>query len=71
MKKKVLIEGMSCGNCARHTKEALEELNGVTYVEVNLAEKYALVDASQDVNDEDIRRAIDDAGYEVISVEVV
>ncbi|MEG2018838.1 MAG: cation transporter, partial [Clostridium sp.] len=34
MKKKISIEGMSCGHCVNHVKEALSELPGVTSVDV-------------------------------------
>jgi len=47
MKKKILIEGMSCKNCVAHVKNALEELAGVSEVEVNLEGKYALVEATE------------------------
>ena len=70
MKKKILIEGMSCGHCVNHVKEALSELNGVTSVDVNLASKSAVIEASGDIKDEDIKFAIDDAGYEVVGIEV-
>lgn len=71
MKKKILIEGMSCGHCVNHVREALSELNGVTSVDVNLAGKSAVIETSVDVKDEDIKFAIDDAGYETIGIEVV
>lgn len=71
MKKKILVEGMSCGHCVKHVKEALSELNGVTNVEVNLEAKTAVLEASVEVKDEDIRFAIDDAGYEVAGIEVI
>jgi copper chaperone len=71
MKKKILVEGMSCGHCVNHVKEALSELNGVTSVDVNLAAKTAVLEASVDVKDEDIKFAIDDAGYEVAGIEVL
>jgi copper ion binding protein len=71
MKKKILVEGMSCGHCVNHVKEALSELNGVTSVDVNLAAKTAVIEASVDVKDEDIKFAIDDAGYEVAGIEVL
>ena len=69
MTKKILIEGMSCGHCVSHVKEALAELNGVTSVEVNLDDKTAVLEGSVDVNDEDIKAAIDEAGYEVVGIE--
>jgi len=71
MKKKILIEGMSCGHCVNHVKEALSELNGVTNVEVNLASKTAIIEATVDIEDKDIKFAIDDAGYEVVGIEIL
>lgn len=67
MKKKIMIEGMSCGHCVKHVQEALEGLDGVSSVEVNLAEKYAVVETT--VEDSQLQEAIDDAGYDVISIE--
>ncbi|MDF2951480.1 MAG: copper ion binding protein [Anaerocolumna sp.] len=71
MKKKVLIEGMSCNHCVHHVSEALSELNGVSNVEVSLEAKNAVIDLSADVKDEDIKFAIDDAGYEVVGIEII
>ena len=48
-------------------KEALEELKDAKSIEVNLAEKNATVDTTS--SDEEIREKIDDAGYDVISIE--
>lgn len=67
MKKKIMIEGMSCGHCVKHVQEALEGLNDVSSVEVNLAEKYAVVETT--VEDSQLQEAIDDTGYDVISIE--
>lgn len=71
MKKKILIEGMSCGHCVKHVKEALSELKGVTSVDVNLDGKYAILEANVDVKDEEIKFAVDDAGYDVVGIEVL
>jgi len=68
MKKKISIEGMSCNHCVNHVKEALSELNGVTSVDVSLEEKYAILESTADVKDEDIKFAVDDAGYEVVNI---
>ena len=69
MKKKIEIEGMSCGHCVNHVKEALSDLDGVTHVDVNLEDKIAIVDSEVKLKDEDIKFAIDDAGYEVVGIE--
>ncbi|MDF2609967.1 MAG: copper ion binding protein [Lachnospiraceae bacterium] len=71
MKKKILIEGMSCNHCVHHVTEALNELSGVTNVEVSLEAKNAIIELSADVKDEDIKFAVDDAGYEVVGIETV
>lgn len=69
MKKKIIVEGMSCGHCVNHVKTALEEINGVTGAKVDLASKTALVEANGEIKDEDIKFAIEDAGYEAVSIE--
>jgi copper chaperone len=69
MKKKVLIEGMSCGHCVNHVKEALSEFNGVTNVDVNLDGKYAILEATGEVKDEELKTAINEVGYKVIGIE--
>lgn len=68
MIKKIAIEGMSCQHCVRHVREALEELAGVKTAKVNLESKTAEVELDQDVDDEKIKAAISDAGYEVTSI---
>ncbi|CAM2910515.1 cation transporter [Hathewaya histolytica] len=65
MKKRVLIEGMSCGHCVKHAKDALSEIKGLSNIEVNLEEKMAEFDSTSEVTDEQIKNAIEDVGYEV------
>lgn len=69
MKKKLLIEGMSCGHCVMHVKNALMELEGVANVEVNLDDKSALVELSSAVEDSTLKEAVEDAGYDVVKVD--
>lgn len=71
MKKKILVEGMSCGHCVNHVKNALEDLKGVTNVSVDLDSKTAVIEASSEISDGDIKFAIEDAGYEVAGIEEV
>lgn len=66
MKKKILIEGMSCGHCTAHVKEALEDL-GATSVEVSLEGKYAILDT--DKTDEELKSVIEEEGYEVVEIQ--
>jgi copper chaperone len=69
MNKKIFIEGMSCGHCVKHVEEALKEICGVKSVKVDLAGKYAVVELAHEVDDEKLRSAIDEAGYEVTRIE--
>lgn len=65
MKKRVLIEGMSCVHCAKHVKDALLELKGISNIEVILEENAAEFEATSEVTEEEIKNAIEDAGYDV------
>lgn len=68
MKKKVLhIEGMSCAHCSARVEKALNSLEGVE-AKVNLAEKKADVTFNGELSDEVLKKAVEDAGYEVIDV---
>jgi len=69
MKKKIFIEGMSCQHCVKHVTEALNEISGVKSVKVDLEGKYAEVELEYPIEDEKFKAAIDEAGYEVISIE--
>lgn len=65
--KKITIEGMSCGHCKARVEKALSELDGITSAVVDLEAKTATIEG--DASDEVIRETVDDAGYDVISIE--
>lgn len=69
MKKKINIEGMSCGHCTAHVKEALEAIEGVTSVNVSLEENCATVETN--VDDSILKEAIEEEDFDVISIEIV
>ncbi|OOM76152.1 heavy-metal-associated domain-containing protein [Clostridium sp. BL-8] len=66
MKKKILIEGMSCEHCVAHVKEALEGLDKVTSVEVSLEDKWAIVETEN--SDDELKNAIEEEGYDVVNI---
>ena len=68
MKKKIYIDGMSCGHCVSHVKEALLDI-GATKVKVDLEEKFAVAEFEDETNDTDITEAIEEVGYEVTEIE--
>ena len=60
----VNVDGMSCNNCAKHVKNALEELSNVNSVVVNLDKKNAELTYEGNINKKALENAITDAGYE-------
>ena len=71
MNKLATIEGMSCGHCAHHVTEALEEVKGIKNVEVSLEERSARFEADPSVTDEAIKAAVDEYGYKVVDIKNV
>ncbi len=67
MEKILKIEGMMCNHCKMHVEKALNNLDGVS-AEVNLEDKSAKVILSKEVSDEVLKKAVEEAGYEVNSI---
>lgn len=61
---KLIVEGMTCQNCVRHVREALEQLPGATDIDVNLTSGEVQVNG---VTEEAAVEAILDQGYRVRS----
>lgn len=64
-KKTIMIEGMQCNHCKASVEKALEAIEGVTNVEVNLENKTAIIEATKDISDNKIREVVEEAGYTV------
>ena len=63
------IGGMTCAACVSHVEKALREVDGVASSAVNLATERATVQYSANLADiEDLRVAVEDAGYSVLGV---
>lgn len=65
MKKTMKIEGMMCQHCVMHVTKALQGVDGVEKVTVQLKKKTAEVEFSRPVADETLIAAVTEAGYEV------
>lgn len=66
--KKIGVEGMMCEHCVAHVTEALEQIDGVK-AEVSLTDKQAIVRFCTQVSDEQLKQAIEAAGYEVTNIQ--
>ena len=67
MKKTIKIKGMMCSHCTGTVSKALNSIDGVT-AEVSLDDKCAYVTLDKDVSDDILKKAVTDAGYEVIGI---
>jgi Cu+-exporting ATPase len=66
------IHGMSCASCVKKVESALSGLEGVVRASVNFATERATVEyIPAAVTMDDFRRAVKEAGYEVLEVETV
>lgn len=66
-KKTVIVEGMTCDRCKNRVEEVINDISGAAAI-VNLKKKEAIVSLEKDISDEQIKVAIERAGYEVVEI---
>lgn len=66
MKKVLKVEGMSCGHCKAAVEKALKAVDGVENAVVDLGSKTAEITLAEEVAEDILVKAVEDAGYEVI-----
>lgn len=62
----IKIEGMSCNHCANKVSSALENLEGIKKVKVNLKEKEAMIISEKELNLDQIENLIHELGYQMM-----
>lgn len=68
MTKTMTIEGMMCGHCTGRVQKALEAVEGVKSVTMNLEAKTAVTELEGEVSEEALTAAVTQAGYEVTGI---
>lgn len=68
MKKTIIIEGLMCPHCEAHAKTALENIGGVTVLDISHKTGIANVELGKVVPDELLKNAIELQGYKVIEI---
>ena len=58
-----IVPGVSCGHCKGAITEEVEKVRGVHSVEVDLGAKVVMI-RGEGLDDQALRAAIDEAGYE-------
>lgn len=61
------IEGMSCGHCVMHVKKELSKLSGLTIENVEIGKARVRYDEAKVTSDQ-ISKAIEEAGYKLLSI---
>lgn len=68
MKKTMNIEGMMCMHCEATVKKALEALDGVTEAVVSHEAGTAIVEMTEDIDNEVLKKAVEDKDYAVKAI---
>ncbi len=66
--KTIEISGMMCEHCENRVKKALEAIDGVSSAEVSHEKGTAVVSLDGSVEDETLKKAVEDADYEVTAI---
>ncbi|GGP58178.1 heavy-metal-associated domain-containing protein [Streptomyces abikoensis] len=59
------VSGMTCGHCESAVREEVSALAGVSSVEAVAATGLVTITATEPLDDEAVRAAVDEAGYEL------
>ena len=65
--KREQIEGMTCEHCKNRVENALNRLEGGS-AKVNLKKKTAVVSMEKEIEDMQLQKAVEQAGYKVIQI---
>jgi copper chaperone CopZ len=68
MKSTLNVVGMTCGHCENAVTAELLKINGVTGVTVDLDSQKVTVDSVEVLAENSLKQAIDEAGYELVSI---
>lgn len=64
--KEITVEGMKCMHCAKAVETELKKINGVSSVNVTLENKKVIIISRKELSDEDIKSAVEEAGFTLI-----
>lgn len=70
MKIVLTISGMHCASCAFNVERSLKKISGINDVRVSTITNKAFLESEQNVNQEDIKKAVSKAGYNVVELEI-
>lgn len=66
-RKRMVITGMKCDNCRKRVENSLNSINLVS-AKVDLKSGEAIIDLGREIKDDELRNAVEKAGYKVLSI---
>jgi copper ion binding protein len=66
MQTTIKVKGMTCQHCVMSVKKALGKLEGIQNVDVDLQQAEVRFDNTKGVASDLVKKAIEEAGYEVV-----
>lgn len=63
------VEGLKCPNCERHVNEAIKEAFSIKKVTSSHTNKEAVITSKEDIDNDKLKAAIEEAGYQVIDIQ--
>lgn len=60
------VEGMTCGHCATSVREEIEEIPGVTAVDVTVETGQVVVTSTEALGRDAVEAAVTEAGYRLV-----
>jgi copper ion binding protein len=61
------VKGMTCGHCVSAVSAEVGAIDGVTDVKVDLASGLVTVASTTPLDEQAVRDAVDEAGYEIVN----
>ncbi|HIJ99195.1 TPA: heavy-metal-associated domain-containing protein [archaeon] len=70
MKKiKITISGMHCASCAGNVERSLRKVRGVKSVSVSVMTNKGIVEAEDNVPEEELKKAVARTGYKIAEIQ--
>ncbi len=66
VEKVIKVDGMTCSHCAETVKRAINNIEGVKHVEVDLESGKVTIRAERELSCDEIKRAVEEWDYKVV-----
>lgn len=60
-----IVTGMTCGSCAGKVTDAVEQIPGITDVDIDLSTGGITLNSDEPIDDDAVKDAVEGAGYQL------